>query len=257
MSATLAADVEEVRVDFKGSWIRTSSITGAVRVGNDGLGGVTVKISGVSQSEILTGADGQFAFTGLRAGDYAIEISGFDPEIVAFESTSSEAAVAMGEWKVVDFTGTDLRTSAIMGQVKVEDNPLEGVTVSLVGGGEDRTETTDGVGRYSFDDLQSGAYSVGISGYDTVAYGFDTSSRSLTPNGRVRGDGEGGFQWRHAAEGGNLGPSVRGRHGAWRCDSHAERRGGPKRHDRWPRPVPILGSAGGRVHHFHLGLRRE
>ena len=177
--ATLDNDGEIITVNFTGSWMRTSAITGAVTVEGDGLNGVTVGISGVSESEIQTGADGRYAFSGLRAGNYAIEISGFDPNDVAFGSTSSAITVAVDQSKVVNFEGTYVRTSAIMGQVSVEGKPLESVTVSLQGKGGDRTDTTNSAGQYMFEDLRSGDYSVGISGYDTDEYGFATTSKTV------------------------------------------------------------------------------
>ncbi|MYI47242.1 MAG: carboxypeptidase regulatory-like domain-containing protein, partial [Gemmatimonadetes bacterium] len=135
-AATIATDGENVTVNFPGTWIRTSAIMGTVTVENEGLGGVTVKLSGMSDSETITDGNGQFAFSGLRAGNYTVQISGFDDEDVAFGSTSSAAMVSVGESKVVTFEGTYLRASAITGQVTVEDNPLEGVMVSLQGKGE-------------------------------------------------------------------------------------------------------------------------
>ena len=178
-SATLASDGEVVTVNFTGSWMRTSVIMGTVSVENDGISGVTVKISGVSDSETLTDADGQYAFSGLRAGDYTIEISAFDSEDVTFDSTSSSAGVAVDESKVVNFGGDYVRTSAITGQVSVEGSPLEGVSVRVQGKGEDRTETTDSAGQYMVEDLRSGDYSIGISGYDTDEYGFVATSKTI------------------------------------------------------------------------------
>ena len=178
-SAVLDDDGEVVTVNFAGSWIRTSVIAGAVTAEGEGLNGVTVKISGVSASEIQTGADGRYAFSGLRAGDYSIEISGFDAGEVTFGSTSSSATVAVDESKVIDFEGTHVRNSAIMGQVSVEGNPLEGVTISLHGKGENRNYETNGAGQYMFEDLRSGDYSIGISGYDTDEYGFQPTSKTI------------------------------------------------------------------------------
>ena len=179
-SATLSKDGEVVTVNFTGSWIRTSTIAGAVTVEQDGLSGVTVRISGVSESEILTGAGGQYSFTGLRSGDYTVEISGFDPNDVIFGSTSVVVTVAVDESKVANFEGTYARTATIMGQVSIEGAPLAGVTVSLQGKGEDRTETTNGAGQYIFEDLRPGDYSIGISGYDTDEYGFPATSTTVS-----------------------------------------------------------------------------
>ena len=179
-AATITTDGETVTVNFPGSWIRTSSIMGTVTVENEGLSGITVKLSGVSNSETLTDGTGQYAFTGLRAGNYTIEISGFDDEDVAFGSTTSTATLAVGESKVVSFEGTYLRTSGIMGQVTADDQPQEGITVSLQGRGENKTVTTNGAGQFAFEQLRRGDYSVGISGYDTDEMTFDVTSQSVT-----------------------------------------------------------------------------
>jgi len=179
-SATLSNADEVVTVNFSGSWIRTSAITGAVTAEGDGLEDVKVRISGVSDSEILTGADGRYAFSGLRAGDYAIEISGFDTDDVTFGNTTSNVTVAVDESRVVNFEGTYVRASAVVGQVSVEGSALEGVTVSLLGRGEDRVDTTNSAGQYMFDGLRSGEYSIGISGYDADEYGFAATSKTVS-----------------------------------------------------------------------------
>ena len=179
-AATIATDGETVTVNFPGSWIRTSAIMGTVMVENEGLGGVSVRLSGMSDSETLTDASGQYAFTGLRAGNYTVEISGFDEDDVAFGSTASTAMIAVGESKVVSFEGTYLRTAGVTGQVTVENNPLADVTVSLQGRGEDRTVTTNGAGQFTFSELRSGDYSVGITNPDPDQYGFDVTSQTVT-----------------------------------------------------------------------------
>ncbi|MDE2871214.1 MAG: carboxypeptidase regulatory-like domain-containing protein, partial [Gemmatimonadota bacterium] len=149
-------------------------------VENEGLSNVTVKITGMSESETLTGATGQYAFTGLRAGNYTIEISGFDTDDIAFGATSSTAQVTVGESKVVSFDGTYLRASGVSGQVSVEGVGLAGVTVSLQGRGEDFTERTNAAGQFMFDKLRKGEYAVAISGYDDDEYGFDVTSKTVT-----------------------------------------------------------------------------
>ena len=179
-AATIATDGETVTINFPGTWIRTSAIMGTVTVENEGLGGVTVKLSGMSDSETLTDANGQYAFTGLRAGNYTVEISGFDEDDVAFSSVASTAELAVGESKVVPFEGTYLRTSAITGQVSVEGTGLADVTVSLQGRGEERTATTNGAGQYTFSELRSGDYSVGMTNPNADEYGFDVTSKTVT-----------------------------------------------------------------------------
>ncbi|MXW17795.1 MAG: hypothetical protein F4123_09075 [Gemmatimonadetes bacterium] len=179
-AATIAADGETITVNFPGTWIRTSAVMGTVTVENEGLSGVTVTITGVSDSETLTDANGQYAFTGLRAGNYTIGISGFDEDDVAFGSVASTATLAVGESKVVPFEGTYLRTSAITGQVSVEGTGLDDVTVSLQGRGEERTATTNSAGQYTFSELRSGDYSVAITNPNADQYGFDVTSKNVT-----------------------------------------------------------------------------
>ena len=175
-SAKLEKADDAVTVDFAGSWIRTSGIMGTVKVGDDGLNGVSVKISGVSESDTVTGTDGRYAFDELRAGNYTIEISGFDAEDVAFDSTSFATEVAVGESKVVDFQGMSLRTAAIMGKVTVDGTGLKDVMVSLSGEGEDLSVETNESGEFAFDELRKGSYTIEISGFDTADVAFDSTS---------------------------------------------------------------------------------
>ena len=134
----------------------------------------------MSDAETATDDSGQYSFTGLRAGTYAVEISGFDAGEVGFSSTSGAAMVGVGESKVVSFDGTYLRTAGIVGQVSVDGDGLEGVTVTLSGHDEEATEMTDAGGLYSFSKLRSGTYQIAISGYDTDDYEFQVTSETVT-----------------------------------------------------------------------------
>jgi hypothetical protein len=169
-----------VTVDFRGSYIRTASIMGTVTVENTGLGGVTVRLSGMSDAQTATDGNGQYSFTGLRSGTYSVEISGFDSNEVSFSSTSGAATVGVGESKVVSFDGTYLRTAGIQGQVRVDGEGLGGVRVTLMGSGAEETKVTDAGGLYAFSQLRSGDYTVAISGYDADDYEFETTSKSVT-----------------------------------------------------------------------------
>ena len=147
---------------------------------NTGLGGVTVRLSGMADAQTATDNSGNYAFTGLRAGTYSVEISGFDMDEVGFGSLMSNATVAVGESKIISFDGTYLRTAGIMGQVSVEGVGLAGVTVTMAGEGEDMTDVTDAGGLYAFSKLKAGAYSVAISGYDPDQVEFGTTSMNVT-----------------------------------------------------------------------------
>ena len=156
-----------------------SDSPGTVTVENTGLGGVTVRLSGMADAQTATDNNGQYAFTGLRSGTYSVEISGFDMDEVGFGSVESAATVGVGESKIISFDGTYLRTAGIMGQVSVEGVGLAGVTVTMAGEGEDMTDVTDAGGLYGFSKLKAGDYSVAISGYDTDDHEFATTSKSV------------------------------------------------------------------------------
>ena len=153
---------------------------GTVTVENTGLGGVTVRLSGMADAQTATDNNGQYQFSGLRAGTYAVEISGFDMDEVGFGSVSSSATVGVGGTKILSFDGTYLRTAGIMGQVSAEGVGLAGVTVTMTGEGEEGTTTTDAGGLYAFSKLKAGDYSVAISGYDTDDYEFATTSMNVS-----------------------------------------------------------------------------
>ena len=176
---TIASADQRVSRNFNGSWIRTASLMGMVTVEGTGLPGITVSISGRQEAQMVTDANGQYTFTGLRAGNYTVEISGFDATDVGFSATSSAVEVAVGESKVWSFDGTYVRESAISGQVSVEGNGLAGVTVSLQGMGADDDQNTDMGGQFTFSNLRAGEYQLAISGYDTDEYGFSTTSATV------------------------------------------------------------------------------
>ena len=176
---TIASAGQTASASFSGAWIRTASLMGMVAVEGEGLPGITVSITGRQDAQMLTDDNGQYTFTGLRAGNYTVEISGFDATDVGFSSTSSAVQVAVGESKVWSFDGTYVRESVIAGQVSVEGNGLAGVTVSLQGMGDDDEQNTDVGGQFTFSNLRAGQYQLAISGYDTDEYGFSTTSATI------------------------------------------------------------------------------
>ena len=155
--------------------------------GGDGqpetLAGVTVTLDGEhAMGETMeTGMDGGFAFTGLRSGTYTVTISDF-PEDVSFETVSVEVEVEVGEVGSADFTGHYIRTSAVEGQVIIDGEGLQGVTVTLNGGPADESHTamTDADGMYRFEDLRPGDYTVSISDFDTRDYEFAATSQDVS-----------------------------------------------------------------------------
>jgi hypothetical protein len=169
---------ENRTVDFQGTYIRTSSVSGTVTADGAGLAGVTVTLSGTESRSTTTGQTGAYSFTGARAGTYTVAISGF-PAGVSFQVTSRNASVGVGQQVVLDFAGSVIRNSSISGSVTVEGSPLANVSVTL-GGAQSGSVATDASGRYAFTGLTDGSYTVTVSNYPTgVTFPSTTQTVSL------------------------------------------------------------------------------
>ena len=195
-SATIASNGQTVQLNFPGQYIRSSSVVGNVVASDammsatdsagqpDVLAGVTVTLTGdhaMAEPQQTDMSTGGFAFTGLRAGTYTVEISGF-PEDVAFDEVSMTVEVGVGDVGKANFEGAYIRTAAVEGRVIIEGEGLAGVTVTLVGGpGNDSyTKMTGDNGEYAFADLRPGDYQVSISGYDPDDYEFASNSHDVS-----------------------------------------------------------------------------
>ena len=71
--ATIATSGQVVTANFDGSYVRTSAIIGSVSVGGTSILGVS--IGGMSTAATATDANGQYSFSGLRAGSYTVEMT--------------------------------------------------------------------------------------------------------------------------------------------------------------------------------------
>jgi hypothetical protein len=177
--ATIATSGQVATVNFDGAYVRTSAILGSVSAGSKGLAGVKVALTGTNTAgaSVNTDGNGQYAFTGLRAGSYTVTISGFDATQYTFASSTASVTVAAGASQVASFTGTLLATSKITGTVKIDGAAVAGVTATLTPGGA--TATTDAAGAYTFASLAAGTYTVTISGYAADAT-FTTPAQVAT-----------------------------------------------------------------------------
>jgi len=164
-------------VDFQGTYIRNSSISGAVTVEGSPLGGVTVTLGGTQTGSVVTNASGQYAFTGLRNGGYTVTVSNF-PSGVTFPSTTQNVSVGVNDARTVDFPGSYILTSSVLGTVTAGSMGLEGVTVTLTGA-ESRVTSTNASGDYQFAGLRSGSYTVTITNLP-AGTSFSTTSRSAS-----------------------------------------------------------------------------
>ena len=183
-AAAVTVDVGESKIQsFDGTYLRTAGIQGQVSVEGVGLEGVNVSLRGGPDGADMTtttDAAGLYSFARLRAGDYAVGISGFDTDEYEFAVTSQNVTVALGETATLPFEGILLRTSGIAGRVSVGGMGIEGVTVTVSAEGmDDVTAMTDATGQYAVSALAAGDYTVTISGYDAVEYSF-TDSQDVT-----------------------------------------------------------------------------
>ncbi|MHB1194502.1 MAG: carboxypeptidase regulatory-like domain-containing protein [Longimicrobiales bacterium] len=176
--ATIATSGQVQTVNFDGAYVRTAAILGSVAAGGSGLAGVKVTLSGANTAgaNVNTDANGQYAFTGLRAGSYTVTISGFDATQFTFASTTASVTVAAGQSQVASFNGTKVATAKITGTVTVEGAPANGVTVTLSSG---PSTTTDAFGAYAFGGLMAGTYTVTISGFASDAT-FTSVAQTVT-----------------------------------------------------------------------------
>ncbi len=178
-SVTLEPQLGNKTVDFTGVYLRTSSISGRVAAEGQGLEGVRVARSGPDSSTAVTDSEGRYSFALIRAGTHALAISNYDQNLYDFQDTVLSVTVAANEAGQLDFAGTLVRVSAIRGEVSVEGDGLDDVSVQL-SGDEEKTTRTDARGRYLFDQLAVGRYSIEISGFEGALYEFDDTRGSVT-----------------------------------------------------------------------------
>ncbi len=179
--------------DFAGVWLRTSGVSGRVSAEGRAVAGARVELRGPSSGAVVTDEEGAYAFSRIRAGAYAVEISGFDPDAYAFGETSLELVLAEGESAVLDFEGSVRRTAAVRGVALVEGAPLAGAAARLWSRWEEREDATDVDGAFGFGDLMPDAYRVRIEGFDAERIVFEEAEIEVRAeaNDTVRADFEG------------------------------------------------------------------
>ena len=101
----VGADSKEPKVDFSGDYIRTAGVSGSVKVEGAPLNGISVALTGVEAQTATTDAQGDFTFSNMRMGDYAVEISGWDPDRYKFADTIQSFSVAVGQTFNAAFAG--------------------------------------------------------------------------------------------------------------------------------------------------------
>ncbi len=157
---------------------------------------VTLLRGDETQQTVVTGADGQYAFDDLRAGDYTVAVAATEGYVFTspyMDAGTASRAVEVRAWRrqqTADFAAQ--RTCAVTARVWLDDSasgspvgkqPCEGLTVALFRmRGETElpvaTAETDAAGFARFDGLRPGAYRtrVTLPGED---YGFTVAPPSL------------------------------------------------------------------------------
>lgn len=135
--------------NFTGT-LRQYSISGHVMDGTNGIGGVTVNLSGSRSASTTTDSSGAFSFSGLPAGgNYSVT-----PPTTSFYTFTTQSFTNLSNNQSANLTGT-LRQYSISGRIKDGANGLGGVNVGLSGSSQ-ATASTDSMGNYTFANLDAG-----------------------------------------------------------------------------------------------------
>lgn len=149
----------------------TFTISGQVTEGANGLGGVTMTLSGSQSATTTTDAGGNYSFANLAGGNYVVTPSRanytFAPPSRTFNNLSAN--------QTANFTAT-LNAVTISGQVTENGAPLSGVTITL-SGTQSGTATTDASGNYAFNVPSGGDYVITPS---RTHYTFNPSGQAVS-----------------------------------------------------------------------------
>ncbi len=146
---TISTAGQQVRADFPGEYLRTSSIRGRVLAVTQGsqpepVAGIALRMTGLGEAADTTDAAGRYEFVALRAGEYTVSLlttAGF-----AFDATSFTQTLSTGQSLEHDFVGAadlfiateSLKTGRIdvpySQQLVARGGVTEGLVWSLEGG---------------------------------------------------------------------------------------------------------------------------
>lgn len=135
--------------NFTGT-LRKYSISGRVMNGTDGLGAVTIQLTGSQSGGAVTDGSGNFQFADLPAGgNYTLT-----PTTNAFYTFTAQTINNLGNNQVANFNGT-LRKYSIGGRVTGGTNGIGSLDIQL-SGSQSGSTVTDGSGNFLFADLPAG-----------------------------------------------------------------------------------------------------
>ena len=148
-SVTITSAGQQVRADFPGEYLRTSSIRGRVLAVTQGsqpqpVEGIALGMTGLQDAADTTDASGRYEFVALRPGEYTVSLlttAGF-----AFDATSFTRTLTTGQNLEHDFVGAadlfiateSLKTGRVAipyaEQLTARGGTTEGLVWSLEGG---------------------------------------------------------------------------------------------------------------------------
>ncbi len=185
---------ETANVRFDGTPLRSSGIDGLVSANGEGIGGVTVTLSGTANALTTTDAGGRYAISGLAPGDYTVTISGYDTAEYTFED-SQDVTLEADSTATVNFEGTALRTAGINGTVTADGEGVAGAIVTLnrvissTASTVVETRTTPDDGTYAFGNLTAGTYRVEVSvDDDELSFAVTSWQGPVVAGGTARAD---------------------------------------------------------------------
>jgi len=168
-----AADVlvTVVPIEGGGSGPREAVAMTMVMIGGPGGGGMSMELGGGPASQIRTDAEGRFELRWMEAGTYRLEASGGGYTRGELQPIEVLDGQARDDLLVEVERGAVVHGAVISGET---GQRLDGVPVRLEGADTRQMEVTEQGGRYRFEGLAPGKYTVSVLGSGMTGFGdFD------------------------------------------------------------------------------------
>ncbi|MGH8791534.1 MAG: S8 family serine peptidase [Stackebrandtia sp.] len=147
------------------------ALSGAVTSGGDARRGAAVDVEGGLSRSTVSGADGDYVFSALTAGDYEVTVAKF-----GYVSETTTVTVVEGETVVADFDLDAAPSGSVSGVVSDGSGQGWPLYAEIDVDGVDMSTFTDPVtGQYAFD-LPDGEYTLNV---DAVYPGYDSTSADV------------------------------------------------------------------------------
>ncbi len=177
ITGTIAVGSDPISLTLTHKILATNDIVAVTNVNHTPTGGFTVTLydstgTTVKAGPEVTGTDGTYTFANMPEGTYIVKVTDRDGYVlqsdrsvtVTYDSTTSSFNNAT--FNFVEYDGS---ISGTVTDDATTPNPIQGVTVTLydsTGTQVGSSVTTDSDGKYIFEDLSVGEYTVEVSEYD-------------------------------------------------------------------------------------------